>query len=59
MAHLRAKIGAGIVRGASWCIRGDRDGRSRFVDRRAVEVDRGARVELRYLHSSQASQRPD
>jgi hypothetical protein len=60
VAHLRAKIGAAIVniRGASWCIRGDRDGRSRFVDRRGVEVDRGARTELRYLHSSQASQRP-
>ena len=32
------------------------DGRSRFTERRGVEVDRGARAELRYLHSSQASQ---
>lgn len=58
VAHLRAKLGAAIVKGASWCIRGDRFGRSWYVDRRAVEVDGGARAELRYLHSSQASQRP-
>ena len=34
MALLRAKIGASIIRGASWCIRGDREGRNRYVENR-------------------------
>ena len=49
VAHLRAKIGAAIVRGASWCVRGERGGQSHsFSDRRAwrgVEMNRGDREE--------------
>ena len=55
MALLRAKIGAAIVRGASWCIRGDRERRSRYVETRGGGVDGADRAELRFLFSSQAS----
>ena len=57
VAHLRAKIGAAIVRGASWCIRGEREGQGGVLARRGIEVNRGDRVELRHVHSSQASGR--
>ena len=59
VAHLRAKIGAAIVRGASWCVRGEKEkgGQSSFSARRGVEMNRGDTVELRHVHSSQASGR--
>ena len=40
VAHLRAKIGAAIVRGASWCVRGEREGQSSSLSRRGVEINR-------------------
>ena len=58
MATLRAKIGTAIVRGASACIRGEKEYSSRYLERRGVELDGAAREELRYVFSSQASQRP-
>ena len=57
VAHLRAKIGAAIVRGSSWCVRGEREGQSSFLARRGLEMNRGGRVELRHVRSSQASGR--
>ena len=58
MALIRAKIGAAIVRGASWCVRGDREGRNKYVEGRGVQVDGANRAELRFLFSSQASYLP-
>ena len=58
VAHLRAKIGAAIVRGASWCVRGDREVQSSFSHRRGVEMNRGVKAELRHVHSTQASGGP-
>ena len=55
VAHLRAKIGAAIVRGASWCIRGDRGEYNSFANRRGIEISHEARVELRQVHSTQAA----
>ena len=46
MALLRAKIGASIIRGASWCIRGDREGRNRYVENSGGGVDGADRAEL-------------
>ena len=57
MATLRAKIGTAIVRGASACSRGEKERSSRYVERRGVELDGSAREELRYVFSSQGSQR--
>ena len=36
----------------------DDDDDDDVIDRRAIQVDGAARAELRYLHSSQASQLP-
>ena len=58
MAKLRAKIGTAIVRGASACIRGEKESFNRYVERKGVVLDGEARKELRYVFSSQASQRP-
>ena len=60
MATLRAKIllGVAIVRGASACIRGEKERASHYVERRQVALDGEAAEELRYVFSSQASQRP-
>ena len=55
MAMLRAKIAVAIVKGASWCIRGDRSTRSRYVDARLASFSAEQRAELRYMFSSQAS----
>ena len=58
MALIRAKIVVAIVRGASWCIRGDREGRDRYLENRGMQVDGADRAELRFLFSSQASSLP-
>jgi len=58
MAMLRSKIAVAIAKGASWCIRGDRDMRSRYVEGRIGQVEGASRAELRYLFSSQASRLP-
>lgn len=58
MATLRAKIGMAIVRGSSACIRGERERACHYVERREVALDGEAGEELRYVFSSQASQRP-
>ena len=58
MALIRAKIGVAIVRGANWCIRGDREGRNRYLESRGMQVDGADRAELRFLFSSQASPLP-
>ena len=58
MVTLRAKIGTAIVRGASACIRGEKEAASRYVERRGVVLEGESREELRYVFSSQASQRP-
>ena len=54
----KGQIGAAIVRGASWCVRGDREGRNKYVEGRGVQVDGANRAELRFLFSSQASYLP-
>ena len=58
MATLRAKIGVAIVRGSSACIRGEKERASHYAERRQVALDGEAGEELRYVFSSQASQRP-
>ena len=58
IAALRAKIGVALVRGASACIRGEKERASHYVERRQVALDGEAGEELRYVFSSQASQRP-
>ena len=59
MATLRAKIGVAIVMGASACIRGERERASRYEEHRQVALDGESGEELRYVFSSQASQRFD
>ena len=58
MALIRAKIGVAIVRGTSWCVRGDREGRNKYVESRGARIDGEDRAELRFLFSSQASHLP-
>jgi hypothetical protein len=58
MAFLRAKIAVAIVKGASYCVRGDRTQRSRYADEQAVQVDADRCAELRFLFSAHASRLP-
>ena len=47
MALIRAKVGVALVRGASGCVRGEREGRSRFIERRGAELDSDSAEEMR------------
>jgi hypothetical protein len=57
-AFLRAKLAVAIVKGASYCVRGDRTRRSRYADEQVVSVDAAHRAELRFLFSSQGARLP-
>jgi len=58
MALLRAKIGVAIAKGASWCIRCNRENNRSFADRKLTHIDEDDAAELRYIFSSQASRLP-